>query len=269
MLMGGSGTGKTTSAKTLIRSGVEVLALFTEPRWKPLSHITCSEGFHLHYIPPTTSSFDDMIQRYRTATQMPWDALTKMVDNKKRNYTAFVEVLETVHEFKCDRCEKVFGDVTELGPSFCFWHDGLSGINPMSMSMFVGGAVARSQPQWGAAMGAELDLINTLCYKTKCWFVLVTHIERLVDEIEGGMIIQANALGRKNAPELPKNFDDVILAERRGKTFVWSMVKANVDTKPTFLPLEDALPQDFSRIKSEWEKGIPTKMAKQAMNATA
>ena len=256
MLMGASGSGKTTSAKTLIKAGVEVCALFTEPRWKPLADIPCSAGFHLHYIPPSTDNLTSLVKRYRTATNMPWDALLKMTDPDKKNYTAFVEVLETIADFRCDRCDQSLGDVTEWGPERCFWLDGLSATNQMCMSMFAGGAVAKSQPQWGAAMNAQLELINTLCYQTRCWFVLVTHVERLIDEIQGGMIIQANALGRKNAPELPKNFDDVIYVERRGQEFVWSMAKGSVDTKPTYLPLQDGLRQDFEQIYTKWRDSL-------------
>lgn len=258
LLLGGSGTGKTHACRTLHRAlrahdpEAQVLTLFTEPRWQPLVKLTCNDGLHIRYIPPVSSSWDAMIGRSKDLLKFPWDSVVKKSDSQKHTYDAYVKLLESCAGYKCDRCGQEFGDVTEIPPTWGFWLDSLSGINHMAMQMVVGGAVAKSQPQWGAAMDSEMQVLNTLCYEMKGWFVLVAHIERMVDEINGGMIIQANALGRKNAPELPKNFDDVIHAVRTGTQFKWSNMTANVDTKPSWLPISDNLAPDFAPMVKAW-----------------
>ena len=110
----------------------------------------------------------------------------------------------------------------------------------------------KTLPQWGAAMDIELQLVNKCCYDTHSWFVLTAHLDRLVDELHGGFLIQVNALGRKNAPEMPKNFDDVILVKKEGDRFSWSTAATGVATKPTYLPLSDNLPPTFAPMVEAW-----------------
>lgn len=258
LLMGGSGSGKTHSAQTLLKAQraldpeAQMLSVFTEPKWQPLSYLGCDDGFHIRYIPPGASTWDAMIKRSENLVKLPWDAAVKASDPNKNTFTAFPTLLHTFSSYTCDVCDTTFGDVTELPPTWSLWLDGMSGINHMALQMVVGGAVAKSQPQWGAAMDSELQVINALCYQTQCIFVLVTHLDKLIDEINGGMLIQPNCLGRKVAPELPKNFDDVILAERVGEQFKWNNAAANVDTRPSYLPIAANLPQDFGPIVRRW-----------------
>ena len=124
----------------------------------------------------------------------------------------------------------------------------------MAMQFVSGQSLARTQPQWGTAMTTEMNLINMLCFDTQCHFVLMAHLDRLVDEINGGMIIQANALGRKNAPEIPKNFTDVVLAQKDADKFTWSTMAAKVDLKPRNLPFSDKLDPSFKLLYDTWYK---------------
>ncbi len=255
LLMGESGAGKTHSIQTLIKAGINVRGIFTEPRYAPLRHISCGDGFHLATKFPTTGSWGSLAQKAENLTKYTWEQALKMPDREKKTYTGMWELIGLMHNFKCERCGEEFGDASEWSNDCALVLDSLSGLNHLAFQAVVGGATTKTLPQWGAAMDLELQLINKCCYDTKCFFVLVSHLERLVDEVHGGTLIQVSALGRKNAPEIPKNFDDVILARKNGDKFTWSTAATGVATKPTYLPLNDALAPDFEPLVQAWKKG--------------
>lgn len=256
LLIGGSGSGKTTSIRTLVDAGVETRAIMTEPRWAPLRSIPCSKGLHLAYLPPTSGSWQSLMDRSYSLTEYSWEQNLKMGDKNKSHHKSFVNLIVLLHNFKCDRCGKEFGDVTTWSSDTAFVLDSLSGLNHMAMQMVVGLSVSKSQPQWGAAMDSELQLINKLCYETQCWFVLTSHPERLISEVDPSIQIQVNALGRKNAPEIPKNFDEVVYCRREADHWFWSTIAPGVDTKMSLLPASDKIPPDFGPIVREWRKQV-------------
>lgn len=255
LLMGESGAGKTYSIKTLIAAGIEVRGIFTEPRYAPLRSISCADGFHLATCFPTSGSWDALSTKAENLTTKTWEQVLKIPDKDKRDYTGMINLISLLHNFKCERCDEEFGDASTWDNSKALVIDSLSGLNHLAFQAVVGGATIKTLPQWGAAMDLELQLINKCCYDTQAWFVLVSHLERLVDEVQGGTLIQVSALGRKNAPEIPKNFDDVILAIKTGDKFTWSTASKGVATKPTYLPLSDTLPPSFATMVDAWKKG--------------
>ena len=262
LLEGGSGTGKTYSARTLLSCGISVRAVFTEPRWGSLSGLGCSDGLHIHYVNPTAASWTALASKAEALTKLPWDAAVKWTDMKKSSYDGFIRILQALHSFKCFKCNETFGDATEWDSSTCLWLDGLSGINTAALQMVTGGAVTRSLPQWGAAQEAELQLIRQCVYGTRSWFVLVAHLDKLVDELNGGMTITPLALGRKAGPELPKDFDEVVMATRLGDKFTWTNVASGADLKATYLPLSDGQSPSFEPIHRRWlESGAPAATA--------
>jgi hypothetical protein len=252
LLEGGSGTGKTYSARTLIKAGIEVRAVFTEPRWGSLSDLGCKDGLHINYVNPTASTWEALAQKAESLTRLPWEAAAKWADPKKGQYDGFIRLLQALHTYKCVNCGKDFGDATTWDSSKCLWFDGLSGLNQAALQMVTGGAVTRSLPQWGAAMESESQFIKQCVYGTTCWFVLVTHQDKVLDEVNGGMVISPLALGRKVGPELPKDFDEVVQTERVGDKFKWTNIAQGVDLKATYLPLSNDLPPSFQGIYDKW-----------------
>lgn len=254
LLEGGSGTGKTYSLRTLVAAGIEVRSIFLEPRWKSVEDVSCSDGFHINYVNPTTTSFDALATQAQQVTRLPWDAAAKWADSSKAKYDGFVRILGALNNYKCIRCNKDFGDATSWSKDVCLWFDGLSGLNMAAMQMIKGGALTQSQPQWGAAQSSELQLIRQCVYGCNSWFVLVAHLDKLMDEINGGFIIQPKALGRALGPELPKDFDEVVLAEKVGTNFKWSTAASGADLKSTYLPLSDNIRPDFGPIVTRWNQ---------------
>lgn len=254
LLMGPTGCGKTYSLRTLPERGVETFVLFTEPGMEVVEDVKCEQGLHYHYVSPAAVDFAAMAESAKLINKLSYEALSKLPAIHKDKYGQFIEVINTLGNFKCDRCGKVFGDVSTWGPERAIVIDSLSGLNIMSMDLVVGSKPARSQPDWGIAQQNLERLINKLCTDTKCWFILTAHIEREMDEVSGKTSLTVSTLGRKLAPVIPRYFSDVILAIRDGTKYSWSTAALNVDLKSRNLPIRDGIDPSFSQLIDSWLK---------------
>lgn len=256
-LIGATGTGKTYSLRTLPDAGITPFIIFTEQHGISVVHDIPCPKLHYTFIAPTTGTWEELIKRSEQMTALSWSAMSKMTgDPDKSRYEGFLRVVTALHNYKCDRCGESFGDVSTWGTDRAIVIDSLSGLNTMAMQMVTGESIARSQPQWGAAMNAELKLSDKLCADTMCHYILICHIDRVMDHIEGGTQITLTALGQKNAPEWPKNFSDIIHTIRDGVTWRWSTATPNADLKATNVPVGDKLPPSFGPFIKHWvERG--------------
>lgn len=247
LLMGEAGSGKTHSLRTLVEAGITPFILFTEAGEDILMDIP-PEKCHWHHVSPTTGGWEGMSQKVDNITKMTWDQIVKMSDSRKREYQGYSTLIHNCANFKCDRTGEEFGDVTSWGNDRALVLDSLSGLNDMILQTIKGGATYISQPQWGSAMGLEMEFLTKLCNDTKCYFIMTAHIERLVDEVVGGQTLLPLALGRKNAPQIPRHFSDVIYTEKVGDKWVWRTEAANMSLKARNLPYSKELPPDFGLI---------------------
>lgn len=254
LLMGPTGSGKTFSLRSLPARGVETFILFTEPGMEVVEDIPCEAGLHYHYVSPASVDWDTMAKSAKTINTLSFEALAKLPAIEKSKYGQFIEVINTLGNFTCQRCGKPFGDVSTWGPERAIVIDSLSGLNIMAMDLVVGSKPARSMSDWGIAQQNLERLINKLCTDTKCWFVLTAHIERETDEVTGRSNLTVSTLGRKLAPVIPRYFSDVILTGRDGTKFSWSTAALNVDLKARNLPIADGLEPGFERLIESWIK---------------
>jgi hypothetical protein len=253
--MGDSGSGKTYSIRTAVTAGIEVRAILTEPHARlVLGDIPCPK-LHWMYIPPSTGGWEEMIQRADIMTKMAWPTLAKMTDDpKKSSYLGFFKMLSGLHKYKCDRCGAELGDASSWGTNVMLVIDSLTGLNHAAMQMVTGMAIARSQPQWGAAMDSELSLVNKLCMDTHCHLTLIAHADRSIDELSGQSTITPLALGRANRAEFSRNFSDVIYSHRLADRFMWSTANPQVTClKATHVPISDKLEPNFNQIINTWK----------------
>lgn len=252
LLVGPTGSGKTKAMESLVSEGIVPFALFTEPSTSIVSHIPCPK-LHWHYVKPIAQSFSDMIQSATDINELSFDLLTKKTDPNRRKHRQFIEVLQNLHNFKCDRCGQEFGDMPSWGTNRALYFDSLSGTNPMAMSLVTGDKPVKSQADWQVAQNTLLNLIQKLCTDRRCHFIMTSHMEREIDEISGGIHLTVSTLGRKLAPQIPRFFDEVINTIREGKTFRWSNMTINVDLKARLLPLDDKLQPGFHQLVEAWK----------------
>jgi hypothetical protein len=252
MLIGGSGAGKTWSLRTMVKQGLKVFAIFTEPGFEVVGDIPCQD-LHWHYVQPATTDWASMIDSARKINTLSFESLTKLGDINKLKHNQYIQVLETLSGFKCDRCGQSYGAVDSWAPDRVLWLDSLSGLNVMAMALQVGSKPVKSMADWGVAMDNLEWLIRNICVVTRCHFVLVAHAERETNEVAGGSQIMAATLGRKLAPKLPIYFSDVVLAQRQGDKFTWSTAAIGADLKARNLRIADGLEPDFGQIVSTWK----------------
>lgn len=261
LLLGAPGSGKTYSIPTLVEAGLETFVLITDPGGEE-SLIDSMERrkldlakLHWRYIAPASPDWGVLQDMAKKINMMGYNDLTGLKSGVgKQGYDQFLQVLNTLANFKCDHCGREFGSVTSWGPDRAFVMDSLSGINIMAMDMMIGAKPAAHQGEWGVAMNAEERLVAKLTADTKCFFVLTGHLEREMDEVAGNVQLMAAALGRKLAPKLPRTFSDVIMAYREGDRFFWSTSSSGVDLKSRTLPLRDKLDPSFVQIVERWKE---------------
>ena len=251
LLMGAPGSGKTYSIVTLLKAGLEVFVIITEPNGlDSLLDAVKRENadiskLHWHVIAPMPTSIKVLMEQAQKINTMGYEDLGKIKTGiSKRDATQFMDLLKQLENFHDQRTRRDFGGVTTWGPDRALVLDSLTGINIMVQDCTVGSKPTMHQGEYGVAMNAIHRLIITLT-SLDCYFILLAHIDRVIDPVRGGSFIMLSALGQKLAPKLPAPFSEVILAYREGANFYWSTATQNVDTKCRALRVADKLPPSF------------------------
>jgi hypothetical protein len=259
LLEGPAGTGKTHALATIVESGVELFALFTESGLETLLGYWTDQGkevppnVHWHVLQRSSVSFSTLAESANKINTYSTEALYKMNDNEWAKHNQFVGLLRALADFPDDRTGQKFGPVDSWGPDRCLAIDSLTGINPIAMSLVIGGKPIKSQADWGIAQDQIEKLIRQLTDGCKCHFVLTAHVERETDMVLGGSKITVSTLGRALAPKIPPMFSDVILATREATRFSWSTANPQADLKARNLPIADGIPPNFGEIFKKWQ----------------
>lgn len=252
LLVGATGSGKTHAIRTLIEAGITPFIIFTEPGMRTISDLPCDK-IHYKYIPPATISWNDLLANQKKINTMSFKALTQLGDMDKHKYAQFLDVTSAMNDFVCDRCGEHFGDVADWGTDRAIVLDSLSGLNTMAMQMVVGAKPVKAMGDWGVAMDNLEQFLNAMTNNTQCHFVMTAHLEREQDEVSGGVHLMASTLGKKLAPKIPRNFDDVVLCKNQEGQFSWATAGINVDLKWRNLEGGKELPPSFVPLIESWK----------------
>ena len=252
LLVGATGSGKTHAIRTLIDAGITPFIIFTEPGMRTISDLPCDK-LHYKYIPPAQLTWNDLLDNQRKINTMSFKSLTQLGDMDKKKYGQFLEVTATMNNFVCDRCGESFGDVSTWGTDRAIVIDSLSGLNTMAMDMVVGAKPVKAMGDWGVAMDNLERFVSMMTNNTQCHFVMTAHLEREHDEVSGAVHLMASTLGKKLAPRIPRNFDDVVLCNNREGNFSWATAGLNVDLKWRNLEGSKELPPSFVPLIESWK----------------
>lgn len=252
--MGDIGTGKTTALRTLINSGVKPCVLATEPGIDAILGDLPKGSYHLVYIAPADVGWADMISIAKMINASTLQGIAEQGSIKKNLYQQYIEVLMACSNFVCQKTGEVLGPVDSWNTDRAFCLDTLSGFNKMCMNFIVGGKPVASQLDWQAAQKMNMVVIDRLVTGCKCHVIVNAHVEREPDEVLGGTKVMASSLGKKLAPLLPRDFDNVILSEvDSGGKHTWSTIPGKAMLKSRHLPRSDKLTPDYKQLVEAWK----------------
>jgi hypothetical protein len=266
LLIGPPGTGKTYSVTTLLKSGIEVFVLMTEPgAVETLLDAVTKERLdvsklHWNYCPPASQGWSAITDMAKMINQMGFEDLAKIKSGVgKQQSNQIMKLLGALQNFQCERTGQGYGDVTSWGPNRCLVIDSLTGLNILAMDNTVGQKPTPAPGEWGTAMNLEEKLILKLTSDLRCFFVLIAHIDRVTDEVTTYQRIVPAALGSKLGPKIGRFFSEVVLASRdKAGGFFWSTNDSMADLKFRALPMSDKLAPSFAPIVDTYRKRVAT-----------
>lgn len=249
LILGAIGTGKSYSLRTFLKANKDVFVLSVEPGIEAsLGDVTCKQGLHWHYLAPAAMSWEVLENSAIKLNTLQMDALAKLPAHDKRDFDQFLQIYGICANFVCDRCGVEFGPIDGWDDSRVFALDGLTTLSRMAVQFVKGSKPITTLPETGAAQDLVRNLLKKLVGDTRCSFVLLAHTEREENMVSGGTIITVSTIGKRLAPDIPKDFDEVVMSYREGEKFFWSTNDTRVDLKARRLPFSDVLAPDFSQL---------------------
>jgi hypothetical protein len=188
--------------------------------------------------------------------QLTFEGIQKLTGGvNKKECTQLMDLFRAIQDFKDDRTGRSFGDITTWGPDRVFVLDSLTGLVTMAIQNTVGMRPTIQLQEYGIIQTMLESTINLLT-NLNCFFVMTAHIEKLVDEVNGGVKMMVFAIGKKLAPVLPRFFSEVVYVYRETNNYYWSTATLNVNTKQRALPLSDKIAPDFGPIIAAYERRV-------------
>jgi hypothetical protein len=258
LLEGPTGTGKTHSVGTLVDTGIDTFYLGLESGMEALLGYYSDRGkdvpanLHWHNLKSADAGFDTLIAGAKQVGELTQDALYKLQDFNRGKNNRFKDVLQALANFTDQRTDVKYGDTHKWGPNKALIIDGLTGLSDFAMDLVIGTKPIKSQTDWGVSQDQLYRLLKMLTEGCAMHFVLISHVEREIDEVQGGSKITVATLGKKLPPKIPPMFSDVILAVRNGTTWNWSTANPAADLKTRNLSVADNLKPDFKLIIDKW-----------------
>lgn len=256
LLMGAPGSGKTWSIPTLLLMGIEVFVLITEPNGLNALLNACKrvnaplDLLHYAYVPPMNASMTSLKDVVTTIATMSYSAIADMKSGIAKDPLGggMMKILRQWENFHCDRTGKDYGSIFSFGYNKAFVMDSLSGLNMLAQQNTVGLKPTMHQGEWGVAMNLEEMMVNKLTSDLSCYFVLIAHIDRNINEASLAALVTPAALGAKLGPRIGRFFSEVILCKRINENFSWSTMEPAADVKQSVLPIHATLPPNFKPL---------------------
>lgn len=263
LLMGPPGAGKTWSLVTLLKAGLEVFIIVTEPNG--LDSIidamretkTPLDKLHWAIVPQMGIQLNDLKTVVTTIATQNYETIAGMKSGiAKPPSPIIMRLLLLLENFIDERTGTSFGSPFSWSDGRALVLDSLTGLNWLCRQTHIGLKPTMHQGEWGVIMSLEEMLIKKLCSDLIAYFVLTAHVDRNFNEVTGASIITPSALGAKLGPKIGGDFSEVILAKRAttGGGFLWSTLESSTDVKQRALPISATLVPDFTSIVTSHEK---------------
>lgn len=266
LVVGPSGSGKTSSIATQLLAGLEVFVVVTEPGGVE-SLLDAAERLKapvdkLHWttaLPASAgwSGLEEMITKINTMDQK---GLADVRDMGKKDFRpAAMKFLNAFRDFTCERTGEAFGDISTWDDTRSLNIDSLTGWSTIAWGATVGFKPTANPGEWGIGQNFIFNMLMKLNSDRKCFFNLMAHMEKEMDEMLGVKKIMVSTIGAKLAPKVPTFFSEVIKSQRTmdskgGAEFTWSTLASDMDLKNRALPIAAKLNADFRQIVDAYKR---------------
>ena len=258
LLMGEGGTGKTHSLGTLVDRGIEVFYLGLEAGLESLLGYYSDKGkpvpdnLHWHKLAPPKMSYKDFADQALRINTINLKTLAESPDPNRHLHNQWIALATAMYYFPDDRTGKKFGPVDSWGPERAIILDGMTGLCKAAMSSVTGSRPVWNPMDYQIGQKQVEGFLRMTCDNTRCWFVLISHVEKELDPVNGGLQLMVSGIGKALSPIVPPMFSDVVWCKREGTKWSWNTASSGVATKARNLPWQDGLPQDFDQVYSRW-----------------
>jgi len=264
LLEGDGGTGKTHAIGTLVDAGIEVFYLGIEQGLESLIGYWTDvrpdnpvprpvpANLRWHKIEAPKIGFKEFADQALRVNTLALDTLAKSPDPNRFLHNLWIKVSESMYNFHDDRTGKDFGSVDSWSPDRAIVIDGMTGLCKAAMSCVVGSRPVWNPGDYQVGQKQVESFLRLVCDHCPCWFVLLGHVEKELDPINGGMNITISAIGGKLSPLIAPMFSDVVYTTREGNKWSWNTAKSGVACKARNLPWKDGITPDFRIIYNTW-----------------
>jgi hypothetical protein len=180
--------------------------------------------------------------------------LCNIEDGQRRDYNQFGEVLKLTKRF-IDHKGVDHGDPTTWNTDRAFVLDAVTELANMAMAMYVGKRPVYDKPDYQVAQRMVYNYIHLLTNTFRCHVIILSHPDPIFNEAIGATKLMMQTIGNKLSPQLPRKFDDVIVAKRIGTDYRWSTAELNAEGKGRNLPTKADLTPDFGQVVEAWKRG--------------
>lgn len=266
LLVGPSGSGKTSSIPTQLLAGLEVFVVVTEPGGVE-SLLDAVERLKapidkLHWTTclPAAAGWSGIEEMITKINSMDQKGLADIKDMGKANFRdAAMRFLNAFRAFKCERTGQEYGDFTTWDDTRAMNVDTLTGWSAMAWGVTVGYKPTANPGEWGIAQNFIEKFLLKINNDRKCFFALMAHLEKEMDEMTGVKRVMVSTLGSKLAPKIPPFFSEVVRTYREVDakgvpSFRWSTLASDQDLKNRALPISANLVPSFVQIVDAYKR---------------
>jgi hypothetical protein len=260
ILAGPSGSGKTAALVTQLLHGIEVFVIVTEPDGVASLLDRCHalnipiDKLHWTTCLPASVGFDGLESMITGISTMNQKQLADQNNMGKADFRApAMRFLNALKDFPCERTGKLYGSFTQWDDTRSLNIDSLTGWGHIAWGCTVGFKPTANPGEWGIAQSFISQMLLKINTDRRCFFNLVAHVEKEMDEMSGIKRVMVSTIGAKLAPKIPTFFSEVVLCKRQIGTsgsavFTWSTIDSSADLKNRALPIGATLKPDFGPI---------------------
>jgi AAA domain-containing protein len=266
MIIADAGAGKTHVIRTLLAYGITPYVLATEPGTRSLELCenpgcnVCQKtqefpqgSIPWAYVDSSAADIDLLIKQADDVNTKTLKMLCNIEDNQRKGYNQFGQVLRLTKEF-VDHKGVSHGSPSQWNTDRAFVLDAVTELGYMAMNMYVGRRPVYDKPDYQVAQRMVYNYLHLLTNSLRCHVIVLGHLDKQFNEASGVTTQTVQSVGQKLSPQLPRKFDDVIVAKRVGDKYTWSTAELNSEGKGRNLPTKAGMPQDFGLVVEGWKR---------------